>query len=249
MRLDLSGCLALLTAGIASAARSSAELITFPVGTQVFHNAQNIWWVDHAPFTFSRWGGLLINAWNTADVHPGGLWVAPLYVDGPRWLSIYAGGARFSLDQLTAIETPGSLSAPTGLRLVVTAYQAGTGTIFEVELPFDLNLHTYDSWDLLAEDDRFAAVTSAAIDIETPYVDPDNYPYILDTVTAALNAPECPEDINGDGVVDLNDLSALLIHFGTSSGATHADGDVDGDGDVDLLDLSALLAVFGTACP
>ncbi len=240
--------LALSAIGFAPTASTSAELITFPVGTQVHYNAQNIWWVDHPPFTFSRWGGLSINTWNTVDIHPGGLSVAPLYVDGPRWLSINANGDAFSLERFTAIETPGSLSAPTGLRLIVTAYQAGTGDFFEAELPFDLNVHTYDTWDLLAADERFAAVTSAAIDIETPYVDPDNYAYILDTVTAGLIAPDCPEDINGDGVIDLNDLSVLLIHFGTASGAAHADGDIDGDGDVELSDLSMLLAEYGTTC-
>jgi hypothetical protein len=58
----------------------------------------------------------------------------------------------------------------------------------------------------------------------------------------------CPGDLNLSGEVDLNDLAALLSHFGTSSGATHAHGDMDGDGTVDLSDLAALLARFGTVC-
>lgn len=58
----------------------------------------------------------------------------------------------------------------------------------------------------------------------------------------------CPGDANGDHVVDLADLSALLGHYGVGSGASRADGDLDGDGDVDLADLSALLAHFGGAC-
>ncbi len=43
-------------------------------------------------------------------------------------------------------------------------------------------------------------------------------------------------DLNGDGAVDLADLSILLSAFGHA-----ADGDIDGDQDTDLIDLSLLL--------
>jgi hypothetical protein len=58
----------------------------------------------------------------------------------------------------------------------------------------------------------------------------------------------CFGDLDGDGDVDLSDLSQLLAHYGTTSGAEYEDGDLDGDGDVDLADLAALLAVYGTNC-
>ena len=83
----------------------------------------------------------------------------------------------------------------------------------------------------------------------------------------ALEAPCWNADIapgagiragGGDCVVDLGDLSVLLANFGTTSGATFADGDIDpplnldtlavGDGDVDLADLSRLLAAYGADC-
>jgi hypothetical protein len=59
----------------------------------------------------------------------------------------------------------------------------------------------------------------------------------------------CLANLDRGGAVDLSDLSILLAHFGTPSGATYADGDITGDGVVDLSDLMQLLAGFGTACP
>ncbi|MEP0847939.1 MAG: hypothetical protein HRF50_14100 [Phycisphaerae bacterium] len=55
-------------------------------------------------------------------------------------------------------------------------------------------------------------------------------------------------DLDGDGSVNLGDLSALLTNFGLSSGMSFEDGDLDGDGDVDLADLSAVLSRFGVSC-
>jgi len=66
---------------------------------------------------------------------------------------------------------------------------------------------------------------------------------------AVIMTPQCPGDLDGDGDVDLSDLSQLLAHYGVTSGAMYEDGDLDGDGDVDLSDLSALLALYGTTCP
>jgi len=71
--------------------------------------------------------------------------------------------------------------------------------------------------------------------------------FLADNMTVSLSPPDCPGDVNVDGVVDLTDLATLLAHFGAGTLPEH--GDLDGDGDVDLTDLSLLLANFGTACP
>jgi len=61
--------------------------------------------------------------------------------------------------------------------------------------------------------------------------------------------PPCEGDLDGDRIVNLEDLAVLLSHYGTGEGAPSSDGDLDGDGDVDLQDLAVLLARFGSTCP
>ena len=53
-----------------------------------------------------------------------------------------------------------------------------------------------------------------------------------------------PGDANGDGKVDVNDLTIVLSHFG-QSGQTWATGDFNGDGRVDVNDLTIVLSNFG----
>jgi hypothetical protein len=62
----------------------------------------------------------------------------------------------------------------------------------------------------------------------------------LDALDVICNIPA---DLNGDGVVNLGDLTILLGSFGIGAG-----GDVDGDGDTDLGDLTILLGSFGATC-
>ena len=62
--------------------------------------------------------------------------------------------------------------------------------------------------------------------------------YCLEPIVA-----HCPEDLDGDGVVGVNDLLALLGGFGIGD-----DGDVDGDGDTDVNDVLLLLAAYGSTC-
>jgi hypothetical protein len=56
-------------------------------------------------------------------------------------------------------------------------------------------------------------------------------------------------DLDGDGDVDLCDLSILLSNYGAMSGMAYEDGDLDNDGDVDSSDLAQLLADYGETFP
>jgi len=56
-----------------------------------------------------------------------------------------------------------------------------------------------------------------------------------------LGNPAIPGDVNGDGVVDLDDLNLLLSSFGLQSSS----GDLNGDGLINLDDLNILLQHLG----
>lgn len=65
----------------------------------------------------------------------------------------------------------------------------------------------------------------------------------LRELDALLTYTSCP-DIDGDGIVGLTDLNAVLAAFGTES----ARSDVTGDGIVGLADLNNVLQAFGGSC-
>ncbi|MHC5027384.1 MAG: cytochrome c3 family protein [Planctomycetota bacterium] len=57
------------------------------------------------------------------------------------------------------------------------------------------------------------------------------------------SAPVCPEDTNGDGVVDVSDLTNVILGWGPGGGGTPAD--INGDGVVDVSDLTAVILAWG----
>ena len=55
----------------------------------------------------------------------------------------------------------------------------------------------------------------------------------------------CPEDVNGDGEIDVDDLLEVIGAWGECPGC---DADVDGSGDVGVDDVLAILSVWGESC-
>ena len=92
--------------------------------------------------------------------------------------------------------------------------------------------------------DHWSGALSGSANPQTLYMDGDK------SVTAHFveDIDHCPEDLNNDNVINIQDLSALLGNYG-QTGMGPDDGDCDGDGDVDIGDLSQLLAVYGQSCP
>ncbi|MFI5240327.1 MAG: glycosyl hydrolase [Candidatus Saccharimonadia bacterium] len=52
--------------------------------------------------------------------------------------------------------------------------------------------------------------------------------------------PQIPGDLNGDGVVNILDLSILASNWGVHTGAGSSSGDINSDGIVDITDLSIM---------
>jgi hypothetical protein len=80
-------------------------------------------------------------------------------------------------------------------------------------------------------------------------------PQDLAYATTTMDVPEpeevCVGDLNGDGVIDAADLSALLAAYGTELGDPGYDdaADLDGNDRIDLADVAELLASYGQPCP
>ncbi len=60
-----------------------------------------------------------------------------------------------------------------------------------------------------------------------------------------VSEPTCPQDLDGSGMIDVNDLLAVISAFGPCDGC---DEDFNGDGDVGVDEILSILALFGGPC-
>lgn len=68
----------------------------------------------------------------------------------------------------------------------------------------------------------------------------------IGAVEAPGNNDQCPSDIDGNGIVDANDLTILLNQFGQAG--VERSADLNQDGVVDSNDLTIMLNSFGDTC-
>ena len=86
---------------------------------------------------------------------------------------------------------------------------------------------------------------TVVFDCNVQYREPDGSTPVA-TELSLVFQNGCPEDVNGSGMVDMEDILAVLTYFGCSEGCTI--GDLDGDGDVDIADGLAVIGAFGNIC-
>ena len=76
--------------------------------------------------------------------------------------------------------------------------------------------------------------------------DADNYdPSAIVDDGSCIVTPDCPEDLNNDGLISVADILELLADFGCTS---DCDADLNGDGATNVNDILQILAAFGGQC-
>ncbi len=135
----------------------------------------------------------------------------------------------------------GGESVLSGWTFLSANYAAGNPVYLSLSIAGGYSHNDFDVWDYngnawtalaasdLAFDGSFASFTAYAI---------NGYSYAVTGVAILLG------DANGDGKVDVNDLTIVLTDFGRS-GMTWSQGDFNGDGTVDINDLTIVLANYG----
>ncbi len=121
-------------------------------------------------------------------------------------------------------------------------------TVGAVEIDDDLRYDVWepligDGWDELGEDTITVDVSTPGIhtrSIDAPDFNGTIRVEVIDYPFAELN-DTLPGDVDGDGVVGVNDLLAIIAAWGPCSGCSE---DITGDGVVDVNDLLAGLAAW-----
>jgi len=166
------------------------------------------------------------------------MFVTKLNSDGSFAFSTYIGGMHVDEARAVAVGRGGAVYAAGYVSDAFPLANPGNNLVVCKLTP--------DGSDLLYTVDVFSGSANQGGGLATG---PDGDVYF----TGAINVPsdvytmridEGPNgDLNGDGCVNLADLSILLAAYDMG-----IEGDLDGDGDTDLADLSLLLASWGEGC-
>jgi cell division protein FtsN len=142
-------------------------------------------------------------------------------------------------DPVVSITSPGDGETVSGL-VDVSVSATDNVAVEKVELRIDGNLLDTDftspylfSWDTTQEANNSHTIQAKAHDTSG-----NTATSTLVTVTVDNTSSTKPGDLNGDGVVNIFDLSILLSNWGTSN----PDADINNDGTVNIFDLSILLS-------
>lgn len=83
--------------------------------------------------------------------------------------------------------------------------------------------------------------TSVSVAVEGPLPFPGAY-YFVDEVSVIPDVPASPGDLDGNGVIDINDLLEILADLGCLG--LDCEGDLNGDGIVNMLDVLMFLGLY-----
>ncbi len=119
-------------------------------------------------------------------------------------------------------------------------------------LTFSTDAHTADNNDT-APAIRWATMANFRFDADAAPVDgdlslelwrsgPGQGTYYVAAGVPDCDEDPCPEDLNGDGVINVDDILGVIAGYGAP------EGDVNGDGIGDVNDILMVLAAFGTSC-
>jgi hypothetical protein len=149
----------------------------------------------------------------------------------------------------------GTVTSPDGLALLDVDADGAADAVLPSLVDDDVRV-LLNGGDLTFEPSLAPAVGDQPLAVAVGDLDGDGRPDIVTadkglgspaTVSVLINqtpVADCPADTNADGVVDVDDLTAVILDW-NSDGSAHG-GDVDGSGTVDVDDLTTVILAWGT---
>ena len=225
---------------LASGSRGEIRLWDVATGDILNTLTENTWFVPR--FVFSPDGTTLasgrwqkIRLWdvatgdilNTLTGHTRGVWSVVFSPDG----TTLASGGGFTDDIVRLWNVATGLASGGGFRDdTVRLWNVATG-----EMLYTLTGHTDGVWSVVFSPDGSILASGSR----------DGTVLLWNLAPPAATPEPVAKDINGDGVVNIQDLTLVAAQFGQAGEDTPAD--VNGDGVVDIQDLVLVAAAFEEA--